>query len=42
MVYTGILHNRKEKSRNEISIKMIGLSLIGKLDDDSIVYGFYP
>ena len=36
MVFTGIIHNRKEQSRNEISIKMIGLSPIRKLDNDSI------
>ena len=36
MVFTGILHNRKEKSRNQISIKMISLSPIGKLHGDSI------
>ena len=35
MVFTDISHNRKEKSRSQISNKMIGLSPIRRLDDGS-------
>ena len=35
MVFAGISHNPEEKSRKQISNKMIGFSLIRRLDNES-------